>query len=127
MFMKKDGIKKYIKQNRIKKDIFLNNMVEKSQGNFMYLKYVLPEIENGFYNDFNIERLPTGLENYYEDHWKRIQGLDEEAWFKYKLPVIKALTVTKLPINIKLISDFSKVKEIDRILFVLKDMEPISL
>jgi len=119
--MNREGIKKYIIRNKINNKIFLKYMLEKSQGNFMYLKYVLPEIANGFYVDLSIDKLPFGLMNYYDNHWQRMQGLNENAWFKYKLPIIKALTVTKLPINIDLISDFSGVKEKDRIRLVLEE------
>lgn len=85
----------------------------------MYLHYVLPEIEHGYYTDLGLDALPAGLQNYYEDHWRRMRGKDEEAWFKYKLPVVMALTVVKEPVSIDLIADFSKVQERARVREVL--------
>jgi hypothetical protein len=63
----------YVKTQELDKDAFVEVMVEKSQGNFMYLYYVLYEIEKGAYRDLEFERLPVGLEDYYEDHWRRMK------------------------------------------------------
>ena len=52
-----------------------------------------------------------------------MRGQNEEAWFKYKLPVIVALTVVKEPISIELIKDFSKVPEKPRIRAVLQEWQ----
>src|SRR5215469_11055035 len=105
----------YITAQGIDDPRFIRLMVEKSQGNFMYLRYVLPEIESGAYQDLVLDAIPTGLMNYYEDHWRRMRGRDEQAWFEYKLPVVMALTVVKEPVSINLLEDFSGVHERARI------------
>jgi len=115
------GIKEYLIAQRLEQEEFVKLMVQKSEGNFMYLRHVLPEIESGVYKKFNIEKIPSGLRNYYENHWKRIKGLDEESWFRYKLPVIVALTAVREPVSIELISDFSKVESKPRIRGILQE------
>jgi hypothetical protein len=117
------GVQGYIAKQGITEQQFVDLLVEKSQGNFMYLRYVLPEIEHGAYTDLNLEALPTGLRNYYEDHWRRMRGQDEKAWFEYKLPIIMALTVVKEPVSIDLIADFSKVEQRPRIRTVLQEWQ----
>ncbi len=119
--VERPGIKSYIIAQGITNEFFIDHLAEKSEGNFMYLHYVLPEIEHGAYKDFKLEALPAGLQNYYEDHWRRMRGQDEESWFNYKLPVIMALTVVKEPVSIDLIADFSKVQERPRIREVLQE------
>ncbi len=114
-------IQTYIAAQGIDNALFIDYLVEKSEGNFMYLHYVLPEIEHGYYTDLGLEALPAGLQNYYEDHWRRIRGKDEDTWFKYKLPVVMALTVVKEPVSIDLIADFSKVRERARIREILHE------
>ncbi len=114
-------IQAYIAAPQINNAIFIKHLVEKSEGNFMYLRYILPEIEHGAYADLGLAALPTGLRNYYADHWRRMRGKDEKAWFKYKLPVIMALTTVKEPVSIDLIADFSGVKERARIREVLNE------
>lgn len=117
----RQGIQAYIVAQGIDNELFIEHLVEKSEGNFMYLHYVLPEIEHGYYTDLGLEALPTGLQNYYEDHWRRMRGKDEEGWFTYKLPVITALTVVKEPVSIDLVADFSGVQEQARIREVLHE------
>lgn len=117
------GIQAYIQTQGLDDTAFVAHLVEKSQGNFMYLRYVLPEIENGFYKDRNFEDLPAGLQNYYEDHWRRMRSRDEDAWFGHQLPVLVALTVIKEPISMDLIQKFSKVEDRKRIRVVLNEWE----
>jgi len=107
----RDGIRSYIKSQSVDASEFADKLLEKSEGNFMYLYYVLPEIEKGQYKTISLETIPKGLKNYYYEHWNRIQGKDKTAWFDYKLPIIMALTVIKEPISIDLIEDFSGVKK----------------
>jgi hypothetical protein len=117
----RQGIQAYIAAQAIGTPTFVSRLVEKSQGNFMYLRYVLPEIERGVYKDMQLEALPAGLRNYYENHWRRMRGQDEQAWFGYKLPVVMALTVVKDPVSIDLIVKFSGVPERSRIRSVLDE------
>lgn len=117
------GIQAYMAAQGIDSVLFIDHLVEKSEGNFMYLHYVLPEIEHGYYRDLSLDALPAGLQNYYEDHWRRMRGQDEGLWFKYKLPVVMALTVVKEPVSIDLIADFSNVQERARIREVLHEWE----
>ena len=119
----REGIQTYISKQEIDNKIFIVQLTDKSQGNFIYLRYVIPEIERGAYTDLALAAIPLGLKNYYEDHWGRMRGQDEEAWFKYKLPVVIALTLVKEAISINLIADFSKVPEKDRIRSVLKQWQ----
>lgn len=115
------GIQAYIEAQNIEAEDFVTMMANKSEGNFMYLRHVLPEIESRAYKDLKLDAIPVGLKNYYEDHWRRMRGKDEETWFKYKLPIIMALTVVKKPVSIDLIAEFSGVKERPRIRAVLHE------
>ncbi len=117
-------IRTYIAAQDVEASEFVTLIVQKSEGNFMYLRYVLPEIERGAYRDLELAAIPVGLRSYYQDHWQRMRGMDEEAWFEYKLPVIVALTVVLEPVSIDLISDFSKVQQRVRIRAVLRDWAP---
>ncbi|MEN8221267.1 MAG: hypothetical protein ABFS56_33945, partial [Pseudomonadota bacterium] len=78
----------------------------KHQGNFRYLRYILPEIDNG------TDLLPC-LMNYYEDHWQRMKGRDERErseWLDYKLKVVAALTEARSSIPIKRIANYAGIK-----------------
>lgn len=118
------GIQEYVhSQPALDLPGFIDRLVAKSQGNFMYLYYVLPEIERGAYQAVTLDTLPIGLQNYYQDHWRRMRGQDEEAWFAYKLPIVMAVTVVKEPVSIDLIAEFSGVEQLARIRSVLRDWD----
>jgi hypothetical protein len=117
------GIRTYLATQALDDETFVVEMVDKSQGNFMYLRYVLPEIERGAYQDRSFDTLPVGLQNYYQDHWGRMRTRDENAWFEFQLPVLVALTVVKEPVSIDLIEDFAGVKDRKRIWTVLQEWD----
>jgi hypothetical protein len=87
-------------------DVFAQAMVEKSEGNFMYLRYVLPEIENGRYGDLSIEDLPTGLEGYYRDHWIRM-GMTAKPLPRIKIRIVYVLSEIRQPVSRNLITQFA--------------------
>jgi len=99
------SVKRYLSEQNLDAKIFTRQMINKAQGNFMYLHFVLPEIERGAYAHLEIENIPAGLKSYYEDHWRRIRRkTDELSWFEDKLPVVIALTISKEPVSLELLS-----------------------
>lgn len=108
-----EGIRRYLNTQHLEKSQFIHIMRDKSEGNFMYLRYVLPELEHlsGAYNNLDVMALPQGLRNYYEDHWRRMKGQNTDAWFTYKLPVIMALSASNSPMPIALIAKTAKLRE----------------
>lgn len=91
-------------------DEFVSTLSNNSQGNFIYTRLVLDDIEKGRYQGYEFSELPQGLENYYQDHWQRIKEAGRQDWISSKLPVILALTVAKEPISIGQISDYAGVE-----------------
>jgi hypothetical protein len=106
----REGIQNYIQTQNLQTQEFVSMMVEKSEGNFIYLRFVLPEISSGAYQDTKLEAIPAGLERYYEDHWQRMKGQDLDQWFAYKLPTIVGLTIAQEPISVDQIVFLIKLK-----------------
>jgi hypothetical protein len=71
----KNGLKNWIQTRNIADTTFVEQVANKSENNFMYLRYVLPAIAKGDYNDLSLAQLPDGLQEYYHNHWVRM-GLD---------------------------------------------------
>jgi archaellum biogenesis ATPase FlaH len=109
------GIQKYIADQGINNEYFIELLCELSQGNFMYLHHVLPAIESGLYKDQKLKELPKGLQGYYESHWQIMRDRNNEEWFNYKLPIIMVLAAAEKPISIDLIEKFSGVQDRNRI------------
>lgn len=88
-------------------DDFITMLSQKSENNFMYLRYVLPEIEKGTYPDLTIESLPRGLQNYYYQHWGRM-GMLAKPLPRTKIKIIYVLTEVYQPISLQLITEFAQ-------------------
>lgn len=122
-WLAREGIQTYIRHQGLDGATFVDEIVRLSEGNFMYLHYVLPEIEKGTYRDRSFAELPAGLQNYYEDQWVRMREGDRDAWFDYKVKVLQALTIAREPISLALISGFSQEKRPERIQEVLQEWD----
>jgi hypothetical protein len=104
----KAGLETWIKQqNDLSKPKFVDTIAAKSENNFMYLRYLLEAIANGFYQDEKLEQLPAGLQGYYESHW-RIMGMTKKPLPKDKIKIIYAICFAKTAISDDLIAKHSK-------------------
>ncbi|WP_009543979.1 AAA family ATPase [Crocosphaera subtropica] len=74
----KDKLQKWLKDRKIDELTFIEEVAKKSENNFMYLRYVLPWIAEDKYSDLTLQGLPTGLQEYYEQHWQQM-NMEEEA------------------------------------------------
>lgn len=90
-----DGIRLWCEKRNINFEHFVEQLADKSENNFMYLKYVLPEIARGFYDDLTLNKLPDGLQDYYQTHWVRMRM--DNALNKVKVKILFTLVVIGTP------------------------------
>ncbi len=93
---------------------FITKLQEASQGNFMYLEYVLGSIisgETGF-TPLNLNELPQGLKSYYAQFWAGMEAVrykdDKEHWDDWiglYRPVIELLAVALEPVSVEWFAD----------------------
>lgn len=121
-FLPRPGIRGYLRDLGLTDQSFVEEMTGKSEGNFMYLSYVLPAIDRGDYGDRSLDEIPKGLKNYYEDNFIRMQGRDRELWFRETLPVLGALAVARDALPFELIHAFSGVEDPRRVQDVLGEL-----
>jgi hypothetical protein len=86
--------------------IFTDKIADKSENNFMYLRYVLQDIESGAYKDLSLENFPQGLGDYYDFHWRRM-GMDANPLPDAKIKIVYILGEVKQPVSRQQICDFS--------------------
>ncbi|RCJ41134.1 hypothetical protein A6770_36160 [Nostoc minutum NIES-26] len=89
---------------------FTNKIAEKSETNFMYLRYVLLDIESGLYQDLTLEQFPQGLQGYYEFHWRRM-GMTADPLPVEKIKIVYILGEVREPVSRRKICDFSGENE----------------
>jgi nucleoside phosphorylase len=85
---------------------FTGKIVDRSDNNFMYLRYVLQDIEKGLYQDLSLESFPKGLEGYYRFHWRRM-GMMALPLPDAKIKIVYILGEVKQPVSRQQICDFS--------------------
>jgi hypothetical protein len=104
-----EPLKRWIQERNIADDVFVEQVAAKSVDNFMYLRYVLPGIARGFYQDLNLQQLPDGLQDYYQVHWVRM-GMDQ-APQEAKVIVLFVLVEIGTPITCKMIAEITQQDE----------------
>jgi Effector-associated domain 10 len=100
---------------------FTDKIALKSDNNFMYLRYVLIDIESGLYQDLTLEQFPQGLQSYYDFHWRRM-GMNDEPLPLEKIRIIVILGAVKEPVSQRKVCDYSGEKPliVQNILFKWK-------
>ncbi|NER97703.1 MAG: ATP-binding protein [Symploca sp. SIO1B1] len=101
----------WIQTRELTTEEFTEQLADKSDNNFMYLRYVLPQIEKGFYQDLSINSLPKGLEGYYEDHWVRM-GMTAKPLPRTKLKIVYILGEILQPVSSQLISEYANEEQL---------------
>ncbi|MBD2015155.1 ATP-binding protein [Microcoleus sp. FACHB-53] len=89
-------LQEWVKSRGADEEEFVSTLVEKSEGNFMYLRYVLDDIEKGAYPDLEIRDLPSDLQDYYYKHWERM-GMNAKPLFKIKIVYILSESPVPIP------------------------------
>jgi hypothetical protein len=96
---------------QLSKNDFVNLLVERSEGNFMYLRHVLPEIERSSTFELTIENLPQGLRNYYKRHWDKMRQHDPEEFDRLYQPVVCVLAAAYKPVPVYKIAQWTRLTE----------------
>lgn len=114
---KRSEIQERISNWKIDTATFVTELVHYSQGNFMYLHYVLPAIEGGKLGRGGVGELPKGLDDYYRSHWAQMK---EEVGGDFKEThekVICVLAVMTEPVSLDEVSGWTKIerREVQRI------------
>ena len=108
------SIQSWINRQNLQHEQFVAAVAEKSQNNFMYLRYVLNDIDSGKYSDVTLQDLPRELEGYYEKHWARMEmAVRDKELRRRKLKVIYLLTKTRKPVSCDILADFAEEDALD--------------
>jgi NACHT domain len=107
----KNGLINWIKTRSIPDTTFVEQLANKSENNFMYLRYVLPAIAKGAYNDLSLKQLPDGLQEYYQSHWVKM-GMEAKPGQLMELALYILLEIGT-PIPCEMIAGIAEEDECD--------------
>jgi hypothetical protein len=95
---------------------FIAAMIDRSQGNFMYLVYVLNDIRSGkltVKNIDNIRKLPQGLKSYYQRHWLAMEVLDRDLFDRLYKPVVLILAAAREPVTVGQLAEWTRLEPVN--------------
>ncbi|OKH44378.1 LuxR C-terminal-related transcriptional regulator [Scytonema sp. HK-05] len=108
----KQGLNQWIqKQNHVSTTEFVEEVAAKSENNFMYLRWVLPAIANGFYDNKPLDELPVGLQGYYENHWQ-LMGMTTKPLPKNKIKIVYVMCALRSAASREVIAKYSRQNEL---------------
>ncbi len=110
-FMQQPTIQARISTLGYKPDDFLAALRAKSQGNFMYLYHVLPDIQAGRLTPTSVDDLPDGLLAYYQRHWRQMRDGNEKEFDTLYEPIVCILGVAREPVTIQQIAAWTKLSQ----------------
>jgi hypothetical protein len=93
----------------VSREQFVAGLRVKSQGNFMYLYYVLPAIEEGEFVEGTLDELPEGLMAYYRRHWRQMRDGNEDTFDEVYEPIVCILGVAQEPVTVRQIANWTKL------------------
>jgi hypothetical protein len=113
-----------IRSKEYSEDFFIQTLKEKSQGVWMYLHYIIKEIESGARAPLDLANLPTGLVGYYAEYWDSWRtgkrGKSEEAWDELYAPLLTTLAAAQEAITVETLIQWANVtvtpREVTRLL-----------
>jgi hypothetical protein len=92
---------------------FVEAVAGRSEGNFMYLVHVLPEIARGKLGPDEGEgmgALPRGLKGYYQRHWRDMKDADSVRFESFQRPVLCFLAISREPVTIPQLMEWTRLE-----------------
>ncbi len=103
------GILKALGEGRISESQFVETLLEKSRGVWIYLHYVVAEIEAGRRSPLKLEELPRGLWQYYADYWKSWREAHGQTWDSVDLPLLTTLAAAQDSLTLDALLDLAGI------------------
>jgi hypothetical protein len=122
----KDRMSARISDRGLSEEDFLMVIASKSEGNFMYLVYVLGDILEGTLTNASIDaiqNLPKGLKSYYARHWRDMRAKDSDRFERFYEPVVCQLAVVREPVSVSQLAEWTKLPA-NRITDVVNEWRP---
>lgn len=104
------GVSRALRESGHTPQHFITTLLEKCHGLWIYLHFVVFEIEDGDASPLNLNALPDGMAQYYARYWKKWRDKDEEQWYRTYLPLLATLAASQVAITAVLLAEWAGVK-----------------
>ncbi|MBD2234613.1 hypothetical protein [Phormidium tenue] len=89
----------------------IDQVTQKSDGNFLYVRFLLDAIEQGERSLTNLEGLPEGLDGLYYESLERVVTLGKQNWRTTYAPIIGVLSVARTSLTLSQLQAFTQQAE----------------
>ena len=91
--------------------IAIDQITQKAEGNFLYVRFLLDEIEQGKRSLTDLEGLPEGLDGLYYESLARVIKLGKQDWHTTYAPLIGILSVARASLTLSHLQAFTQQSE----------------
>jgi hypothetical protein len=105
----RDVMKIRLAQWQATEEKFIGMVWDKSEGNFMYLRHVLPEIVRPERSEQflgKMDELPSGLFNYYSRHWNLMRDRDLARFRRLQRPILCVLAKARQAVAAGIVAEW---------------------
>lgn len=92
-------VQSLLEESTISDDAFIEALLHKSAGVWIYLHYVLAEVRAGRRTPLSLDELPNGLRGYYGQYWESWRTEHEADWFSWHRYLLATLALAKEPLT----------------------------
>jgi tetratricopeptide (TPR) repeat protein len=103
------GVAQALKKDAYSQGQFVATLLQKCRGVWIYLHFVIHEIERGECLPSELGALPTGMTLYYARYWQRLKSQDRDEWYRTYLPLLSTLAAAREPIRAELLAKWAGV------------------
>ncbi len=118
-----EPIAEELNRRGISEEAFIKKVIENSKGNFMYLFYLMGALRRGDYTPLDLNRLPKGLEGYYDDFWRRLRERDLREWRELYRPLLSVLTVAQEALSCSQLAAITEIPGEEDVREVISDLQ----
>ena len=103
------GVAHALHENGYTVEHLKSTLLGKCLGIWIYLHYIVHEIERGERSPLELEALPNGITEYYAHFWRRWRDEDETKWYEVYLPLLTTLAAAQEAISLERLLEWSDV------------------
>ncbi|MBD2095610.1 hypothetical protein H6F90_10625 [Trichocoleus sp. FACHB-591] len=110
-FRQEEPLQSALQAEELNQENLITKLIEKSEGNFLYVRFLLESVALGQQSFANLDGLPQGLDELYYSSLRRVVELGKKDWVEVYAPVMGALLAAQESLTESQIRVFTKLKE----------------
>ena len=117
-----ENVSAVLAESGIAEEEFVSTMLERSEGVWIYLRYVVQELERGERRPLDLAKLPRGLWSYYAEYWRARRA--QEDWDALQLPLLATLAAAQEDVSSSMLCALAGVAPGARVERLLEEWRP---